>query len=181
MPPTTTSTVPPTTSTTVPEHYLHVDVWCEWENRDKDTGAHEPIISWWDFSDDEPYLDYRFDYVIYDRGGEYVDSSEFGLTTPGRHDSWGSANAPVPEDGFIVEFLVNGELDQVIDDEQCRKVVPPTTTTTTVVTTTTAPPSTLPETGFETEDVMGAGLLLLIAGLGILGIVTLAEWRLEDD
>ena len=177
-PPTTTSTTPPTTTTTAPPETTtttsppvttttepvepRVDIWCEWNNHDKDTGLHEPIISLWHNPQGE--LDrnaWRFTYVAYDRAGNWIGVLEFGPTTPVRHDSWVDPYPPVPDDGFVIEFYVNGELDRVIDDPDCRKEAPPETTTTT-----TEPPEELPYTGLELGWYALLGSALLAAGWG---------------
>ena len=168
------STLPPTTSTTSTTSptsgppTINIDIWCEWDNRDKDTGAHEPIISMWDYTDPEPFLEWRFAYVVYDRAGTLLGVNEFGLTTPTRHDSWVSdENTPVPIDGFTVTFLINGEIDRVLDDPACM-ADPPATTTTTIPDPPTGVPTGngghLPNTGAPLE------ILALIAGvLGVIG------------
>ncbi len=164
QPPTTTSTPPSTVPPTI-----NIDIYCEWDNRDKATGAHEPIISMWDYTDPEPFLDWQFAYVVYDRTGTLLGTNEFGLTTPTRHDSWVSdENVPVPEDGFTVEFLINGVVDRVIDDPACMADPPATTTSSST------PPPTLPVTG-PSED-LGA---IALVGLGLLtaGLVTVATVR----
>jgi len=201
-PPTTTTTEPPVTTTTVPEPKLPT-IWCEWDNRDKDTGAHEPIISDWPMQLD-PGL-FQFAYVAYDRvTGDYIGMQEFGPTTPGYHDSWVDPYPPVPETGFIVEFIVNGELYYTLDDPDCVKETPPTTTSPTTtslppVTTTTIPVChdhdgdgvktyqvdtenhkkgevcELPNTGAELEDIaIGAGVML---ALGMLALAVEADRR----
>jgi hypothetical protein len=157
--PTTTTTVPDSsTTTTVPELPT---IWCEWDNRDKDTGAHEPIISDWPMQLDQEL--FRFAYVAYDRvTGEYIGMQEFGPTSPGYHDSWVDPYPPVPETGFIVEFIVNGELYYTLDDPDCVKETPPET-----ITTTTQPPE-LPYTGGELELAALIGITLLAFGGGAL-------------
>lgn len=180
---TTTTTVPETTTTTVPVRPL-VDVWCEWDNHDKDTGVHEPIISFWHNPQGElAFEEWRFTYAIYDRAGNVIDGTEFGPATPGYHDSWGSGNVPVPEDGFVVEFYVNNVLEAVVDDPDCRKAPEETTTTTeppeeTTTTTTVAPdcdedhPTYDPETGKCELPFTGANdwvLPTFLTGLAITG------------
>lgn len=165
---TTTTTEPPATTTTLPPQ--PPDVWCEWDNHDAATGAHEPIVSWW--YEQYPYEDFRFAFVAETRDGEFIGSTEFGPTTPGRHDSWVEPYPPVPEDGFVIEFYINGELQTVIDDPACREDVPPETTTTTTtvpVTTTTRPPE-LPRTGAELWAIA-------LLGVGIIGAGVLAVKR----
>jgi hypothetical protein len=127
----------------------------------------------WDYTDPDPFLEWRFAYVVYDRAGTLLGSSEFGITTPTRHDSWVSDPAvPVPLDGFVVNFLINGEVVEVVDDPACRQADPATTTTTTAPPTT--PPPTLPVTG-PVEDLS----IIALAGLGLLtlGLIAVATVR----
>jgi len=157
---TTTTTTTPATTTTVPEPGLEITLYCEWNYHDAATGVHEPVRSFWDYDtkDADVLRGKRFIYAFFDRvTGEMLGSTEFGLTTPGWHDTWieSPAGVPVPDTGFIVEFyeIPDGAgwdefiLLSVLDDPTCVKDVPEETTTTTVPesTTTTTVPEDEPE------------------------------------
>jgi hypothetical protein len=131
----------------------------------------------WDYTDPEPFLDWRFTYVVYDRAGALLGSTEFGLTTPTRHDSWVSdENTPVPIDGFTVTFLINGDIDQVLDDPACRQTPPPTTSTIP------APPTGIPTGNGGHLPNTGAPLEILALIAGVLGVIGggLILWSRED-
>lgn len=187
---TTTTTVPETTTTQPPEDWFTVELACDWDNHDKDQGAHEPILSWWDQGPDHDRMAHAFLYVIYDRvSGANIGAVEFNTASPGYHDTWASNEVAVPETGFIVELYHNGELHTVLDDPTCVKQTEETTTTQPPPTTT-QPPKVcvddagnthpdadgdgyndetgelcrLPSTGMPLEAFALAGLILLAAG-----------------
>ncbi len=175
---TTSTTVPPSTTTTEPPIPPTIDLEGQCDNHDSETGAREPIVSWW--SDEYITDDTSFDWYfrIESPKGTFYDSIfSVGLTSPGRHDSWGAK--PVP----AAEIWVGAYIDDVLVSEtlfDCSVVEPPVIVDPPPVAE--PPPPELPYTGSEIADAAILGFALLVVGILSAGWAwwrRLTTWRIQ--